>query len=93
MPVFMLRVDLPGASVEEYLPLNDAMQRVGFARTMSASGGGAYVLPLGAFAFVGGQSTSRVLALAKQAVSTLGRTAAIIVVEAKAVAWEGLSKG
>ncbi|MEP6690061.1 MAG: hypothetical protein ABJD07_02830 [Gemmatimonadaceae bacterium] len=87
----MKRIDLVEASATYYDALHDAMKRAGFARDLSTGGGVRFQLPMGSYAYVGSQTTSRVLPLAKSALATLGRDGAILIVEAKSVAWDGLT--
>lgn len=49
MAMFVARVELHGANAETYQRLHEAMQAIGFNRTITGDNGGRYLLPTGEY--------------------------------------------
>lgn len=93
MPRFTVRVELHNARMEEdYERLHAAMEARGFERTITGSDGIAHHLPTAEYNYDGAGSREDVLALAKAASQTTGKTSSILVTESNGRTWHNLPK-
>jgi hypothetical protein len=92
MTSFITRVELHGASPTDYEKLHDAMRRQGFSTTITSSGGVHYRLPTAEYEFIGNASKADVLAKAKTAASSTGRSYGMLVTESAGSMWYGLQQ-
>lgn len=86
------RVELHGATAQDYTTLHAAMQQRGFSRTIRGSDQSVYQLPTGEYIHSNVPSSAQALTLAQQAATQTGKSAAIFVGGWDgAAAWSGLS--
>jgi hypothetical protein len=78
---FITRVELHGATYEDYETLHKAMEREKFARTIAGEGGVVYQLPTAEYSSHGNLSASDVRLLAERAAAQTGRSYCILVTE------------
>ena len=90
MAEFTVRVELHGAEWEDYDALRTEMLAEGFAATVAGSGGAAYELPVGEYAFSGELARQQVLARARGAADRTGFSYAVLVTESAGRVWSGL---
>jgi hypothetical protein len=90
MAEFTVRVELHGAEWEDYDTLCVEMLAEGFAATVAGSGGAAYELPAGEYAFSGELARQQVLARARGAADRTGFSYAVLVTESVGRIWSGL---
>lgn len=90
MARFITRVELHSASYNDYETLHAAMQQQSFLRVIQASNGIWYHLPTAEYDYSGNKNLSQVLASAKQAANTTGKSYGVIVTESIGSTWEGL---
>jgi hypothetical protein len=91
MDRFTVRVQLHGADEgdDAYDTLHAQMKKRGFVRTIDGSDSTSYDLPWGSYNYVGERTIEQVLDRAKDAASTTGYKAGILVTEG-ARKWHGL---
>lgn len=92
MASFTTRVELQDASSEEYEVLHGAMEAKGFSRTIASNEGTEYYLPDAEYNLVGDFQKSDILAMAKQAVDAVGKSARVLVTESAGRSWSNLKK-
>lgn len=92
MPKFTTRVELHGASEDDYETLHEAMEEAGFSRQITSSDGKTYYLPWAEYSREGGLSRDQVLATAKDAAAQTGRKYAVLVTESAGRTWHGLKE-
>lgn len=92
MAKFITRVELHDARDEDYDVLHRSMEAEGFDRKITASDGTSYHLPPAEY-FRQDNTTTRtqVLDAAKRAAAKTKKTCGVIVTEAVAITWDGLS--
>lgn len=88
---YVTRVELHGASYEDYQNLHGAMQRAGFSRLIVGNDGQTYHLPTAEYAIVGDYDVAAVRAAAATAATTTGKTFAVVVTKGASVSWQGLA--
>lgn len=91
-PTFTVRVELHGAEWEDYDALRVEMETEGFASLVRGTGGTAYELPAGEYAFSGEETREQVLARARRAADRTAFSVAILVTESAGRAWWGLDR-
>ena len=90
MATFTVRVELHQAQGLDYDKLHTAMAKQGFSRLIISDDGRKFHLPWAEYDGTGSLTSEQVLNIAKAAVSSTGKSSAILVTEAKARAWIGL---
>jgi hypothetical protein len=90
MADFTVRVELLGAEWEDYDALRVEMEADGFASKVRGSGGTAYELPSGEYAFSADLTRQQVLARVRRATERGGYNCAVLVTESVGRAWSGL---
>jgi hypothetical protein len=92
MSKFTVRVQLEGASLDEYPSLHEAMSKAGFSKTISSKNQTHYQLPRAEYAYEGNSITATdVLKKVKDVAKSTERDYAILVTESKNRAWYGLA--
>ena len=89
---FTVRIELHGADYDDYNQLHDAMEGLGFRRTLKGSDGVNYQLPTAEYDYPRESTGDKVRELASQAAKCTRRTFGILVTEAGSRWWAGLSK-
>jgi hypothetical protein len=85
MAMFITRVELHGASEQDYQVLHAAMDSENFSRTITANNGVRYQLPTGEYvSFSSTLDADGVMTLAKRAANTTGRTSWVLTSRANA---------
>jgi type IV secretory pathway protease TraF len=84
---FIARVELYGASGEDYSKLHAAMERIGFSRTITLQDGSVRQLPTAEYFREDISTTEAILTEVRSAASTVSRNFGAIVVEAAEPAW------
>jgi hypothetical protein len=79
MPSFMTRVELHNATAADYEKLHEAMQAAGFLRVVRDVDGKWYHLPTAEYDRTGDYTTSQVLAHAKRAANSTGKSSGVTV--------------
>lgn len=93
MANFLARVELHGASSQDYENLHAAMEQAGFSRRIQSSDGVWYHLPTAEYyCSTTTAATDRIRDVAAQAAGTTGRRAGVLVAEAGAMFWIGLDR-
>lgn len=90
MASFTTRVELHGATYQDYENLHVAMEREGFSRTIKADGGGRYHLPTAEYDRSGALTLAQILESAKRAAASTRKSFAVLVTEAVARTWYNL---
>jgi hypothetical protein len=92
MPKFTTRVELHDADDDgdDYKTLHKAMRAEGFSRFITNSTGKKFRLPTAEYNRTADITKQQVLASAKQAAATTGRSASILVTESNGRVWENL---
>lgn len=92
MAIFLIRVELHGVKHgdESYNTLHKAMEKAGFTRTITGDDGARFHLPTAEYFCQGDYRAELVRDTAQKAADTTGKTNAIIVADAKIVAYTGL---
>jgi hypothetical protein len=90
MPEFTVRVEVHGAAWEDYDALRVEMETDGFSSAVRGSGGTAYELPIGEYAFCADWTRQQVLERARRVVERGGYPCAVLVTESAGRAWCGL---
>lgn len=90
MAAFTTRVELHNARESDYVTLHQAMERQGFSRYVTSNDGITYHLPTAEYNRAGDLTRSQVLADAKVAATSTGRSYAVLVTESRGRSWEGL---
>ncbi len=86
MALFIVRIELHGASYGDYENLHKAMQNVGFSRQIS-NGGRNYQLPTAEYCVNESRNVSFVLSVAQKAANSTGKTSWILVTQSAATDW------
>ena len=92
MSRYTVRVELHDADEEDYQTLHEAMEELGFTRTIKGHDGNTYRLPSAEYDFEGDIGIETVLDKAKYAAETTTRKCEILVSEALKRKWHGLGK-
>jgi hypothetical protein len=92
MASYITRVELHDADGADYTKLHKAMEKKGFARTITSSKDITYHLPTAEYEFEGTETRKEVLELAKEAASSVKSKYAALVTESKGSTWHGLAK-
>lgn len=92
MATFTTRVELHRANDDDYEILHAAMEQRGFSRLITSDDGVTYHLPTAEYNYLGSETRSQVLDLAKAAASETSRKFAVLVTESKARSWSGLGR-
>ncbi|MFZ2028918.1 MAG: type V toxin-antitoxin system endoribonuclease antitoxin GhoS [Vitreimonas sp.] len=92
MTGFIVRVELHNAVSTDYDKLHLQMQARGFTRNIKSGDGDVYELPPAEYEFIGNQTRSQVLELAKAAAAIVKPSYAVVVTEYVGVTWSGLKK-
>jgi hypothetical protein len=91
MSIFTTRVELHDATYSDYEELHEAMRKQGFKRTITSANGVEYHLPEAEYNSTSA-NRSDVLASAKIAATTTGKSFGILVTGDNGMTWDGLSK-
>lgn len=91
MAKFITRVELHDARNEDYAVLHGLMKAEGFERTITASEGTTYHLPMAEYFRQDGSTRPQVLEAAKRAATKTNKRFGVIVTEAVASTWDGLA--
>ena len=91
MASFLVRVELHGASWDDYETLHAEMGNRGFSRDITGDDGNAYQLPTAEYAIRTNSTLENVRTLAAQAAQATGLRFGVIVAEYSRSAWMGLS--
>ena len=92
MAGFTTRVELHDAAWSDYDKLHRAMEAEGFARTITSDDGITYHLPTAEYDYSGDVTMGQVLAKAKKAAATTGKSSGILVTQSSGRTWSGLEK-
>jgi hypothetical protein len=91
MATFVVRIALRHADWHDYVNLHEAMESVGFNRTILGDDGRRFHLPDAEYCVQGTSlKQDQIHALAKNAASTINRPFSLVVVEAGLITFEGL---
>jgi hypothetical protein len=91
MAQFITRVELHGATYQDYENLHREMEGRGFSRSIPADSGTWYQLPTAEYWINNsGQTRDTVLAAADAAANATGKTHGVIVTESNGCSWRGL---
>lgn len=90
MARFTTRVELHGASEDDYEELHAAMAKKGFVRYITTTSGEKLKLPTAEYNYDGGASISEILNGAKAAAESTGQTFAVLVTESAGRTSHGL---
>jgi hypothetical protein len=88
----MTRVELHGATYQDYTNLHAYMAEEGFRNTIRGSNGALYQLPPAEYDLIANCSTVQVREKASRAATRTLKTFAVLTVEYSSAAWVGLSK-
>jgi hypothetical protein len=88
---YLVRVELHGATLNDYDRLHSEMSRRGFSRKVTSDHGRTYQLPTAEYVVHATTGLVSVRALAAQAASMTGRKFGVIVAEYSRSAWVGLA--
>jgi hypothetical protein len=91
MANFLTRVELHGATWDDYEQLHSEMSSRGFSREIVADDGRTYQLPTAEYVSHGTLSLTDVRALAVEAATATGRRFGVIVAEFVRSGWQGLT--
>jgi hypothetical protein len=92
MATFTTRVELHGATRDDYETLHDAMEGEGFSRKIKGDDGTRYHLPEAEYTISGVLTRTDVLDRAERAADQTGRSSSLLVTEAVGRSWRRLSK-
>jgi hypothetical protein len=92
MASFMTRVELHGATYQDYTNLHAYMAQEGFTNTIRGSDGALYQLPPAEYELIANCSTVQAREKASKAATRTLKTFAVLTVEYSSAAWVGLSK-
>ena len=88
---FTTRVEIVGGGTpDEYTRLHAEMLQRNFVRTIVSDSGVKYELPQAEYNFEGDTTRQNILELSKAAVSSIGKTARILISESVARTWDNL---
>ena len=90
MNSYTVRIELDSNNYPDFEILHKAMSSLGFSKTIVSDEGKEYYLPKAEYNILTQYNKSDVLGLAKKAVTNTGKSAEILVTEAKARTWSGL---
>ncbi len=91
MAKYLVRVELHGATWDDYERLHSEMSDRGFSREVTSDHGGTYQLPTAEYVIQTSAELEGVRALAAEAAKTTGRKFGVIVAEYSRSAWVGLA--
>lgn len=91
MSQFTTRVELHDAGYSDYVTLHEAMRKNGFSHKITSDDDVTYELPDAEYDITS-SSRSNVLALAKSAAQSTGKSFGVLVTESNGRTWYGLSK-
>ena len=91
MAKYLVRVELHGATREDYLRLHSEMANRGFSREVTSDDGLTYQLPTAEYLIYTSSGLEEVRALAAAAATVTGRNFGVIVAEYSRSAWVGLA--
>ncbi len=91
MANFLVRIELHGATWNDYEELHVEMAGRGFSREIAGDNGQSYQLPTAEYVIHSGAELSAVRGLAAAAAKTTGRKFGVIVAEYSRSAWMGLT--
>jgi hypothetical protein len=91
MARFTVRIELHEAQWADYDALHAAMERQGFSRTITSDEGLAYQLPWAEYNGVANLTSSQIRDIAKNVADTTRKRNSVLVTEANARAWSGLT--
>jgi hypothetical protein len=89
---YTVRVELHGATGEDYETLHSAMEDVGFLRYIADSDGTKYELPTAEYNWSGQKDKHEVRNLAKRAAATTGLEYSILVTKSDGRTWHNLKQ-
>ena len=92
MASFMTRVELHGATYQDYVNLHTYMAQEGFTNTIRSSEGVLYQLPPAEYELIASCTTVQAREKASKAAARTLKTFAVLTVEYSAGAWVGLDK-
>jgi len=92
MASFMTRVELHGATYQDYTNLHAYMAQEGFTNTIRSSDGAFYQLPPAEYELIANCTTVQAREKASKAATRTLKTFAVLTVEYSSAAWVGLSK-
>jgi len=91
MAKYLVRVELHGATWNDYEKLHSEMSYRGFSREVTSDDGGTYQLPTAEYVIQTSAGLEGVRGLAAEAAKTTGRKFGVIVAEYTRSAWVGLA--
>jgi len=91
MANYLVRVELHGATWDDYEALHAEMADRGFSREITGDTGQSYQLPTAEYVIHSGAALEGVRALAGEAAKATGRKFGVIVAEYSRSAWTGLA--
>jgi hypothetical protein len=92
MAAFMTRVELHGASYQDYVTLHGYMGQEGFSNTIRADNGTIYELPPAEYNLVANCTRDQALEKAKRAAQKTFKKFAVVVSEYTGCSWIGLTQ-
>jgi len=90
MARFIARVELHGASWQDYDKLHAAMEAAGFSRTITGDNGVTFHLPTAEYEIFSAGTSEQVLEIVKAAANQVGKKYGAIVTKANGQSWVGL---
>jgi hypothetical protein len=90
MPSFVVRVELHGATRDDYEDLHAAMSGQGFSQRIRAHDGRVFELPPAEYVYDGNLTRADVLSRAGAAAKTAKTSFAVLVTESNGSTWTGL---
>jgi hypothetical protein len=91
MANFLVRIELHGATWDDYEALHNQMAYRGFSREVTGGSGQAYQLPTAEYVIRTAEELEDVRAAAAEAAKTTGRKFGVIAAEYSRTAWVGLA--
>jgi hypothetical protein len=91
MAKYLVRVELHGATWDDYERLHSEMANRGFSREVTSDNGGTYRLPTAEYVIQTSHDLEGLRARAADAAKTTGRKYGVIVAEYSRSAWVGLA--
>lgn len=90
MDTFTVRIELHDPDDGDYDTLHDAMEAIGFSRTITGDDGIEYHLPHAEYIITSNYTAQRILNRAKKAARTTGCLHGVLVTESISISWFGL---
>ncbi len=93
MTKFLTRVELHGATEQDYIKLHSVMEAKGFSRHIKADNGMRYKLPPAEYYVDAATDIGTVRSAAVAAANSTNRQNAVLVCNTNSIAWQGLPVG